>query len=309
MLDGGAPRTRHVRSIARACSILALLGATLSSPVSAQVSEGGAPNVVPSYEGWEQNSDGSFSLVFGYYNRGWEEVDIPVGPDNGLSPGTPDQGQPTHFFPRRNRFIFRVKVPKDFGNQEVVWTITSRGQTEKAYGSLKPDYFINDIVIMNNNGAGGAGGGAPDTIGNVGPVLTVGGEKFRRAKVGETISLTATATDDGKPRVKGMPLSTSAAGRAARGTPNSATGLRLSWFLYRGENNVSFTPPQTKVWEDYRDGAGSPWSPGFVNPPVPPDGKWNVEAKFSKPGTYVLRALAHDGGLSASEDITFVVTP
>jgi len=295
----------------RACILVLTLvaGVLLSSPASSQVSLTGQ-NVVPVYEGWEQNADGSLNLVFGYYNRNWEEeFDLPVGPDNNLSPGVADQGQPTHFFPRRNRFVFRVRVPKDFGKQEVVWTLTSHGQTEKTYASLKADYFINDIVIMNNTGAGGPGGGANDTVGNVGPSLSVDGEKFRRAKVGEPVTLTATAADtDGKPKVVSMPLSNSALGRAARGTPSSATGLRLSWFLYRGENKVTFDPPQIKVWEDYREGAASPWSPGFVTPPAPPDGKWNVHAKFSEPGTYVLRCQAHDGGLSATEDITFVVT-
>ena len=52
----------------------------------------------------------------------------------------------------------------------MVWTLTSRGKTERAYGTLKSDYFIDDIVIQNNNGAGGAGGGAPDTIGNKPPI-------------------------------------------------------------------------------------------------------------------------------------------
>ncbi len=55
-------------------------------------------------------------------------------------------------------------MPKDFGKKEVVWTLTVKGQTERAYGTLKPDYLINDIVVMNNNGAGGPGGGAADTI-------------------------------------------------------------------------------------------------------------------------------------------------
>lgn len=293
------------RGLVLSCVVAVL---TLVAPVGTQVSPPTGQNVTPSFEGWEENPDGSFNLVFGYYNRNWdEEFDIPTGPQNNLSPGLPDQGQPTHFFPRRNRFVFKVRVPKDFGKQEVVWTVTSKGVTERAYGTLKPDYFINDIVVMNNNGAGGPGGGAPDTIGNVGPSLSVDGEKIRRAKVGEAVPLSASAKDDGKPRTKPMPLSTSAAGRAARGTPSSATGLRLSWFLYRGPNNVRFDPPQTKVWEDYRDGAGSPWSPGWVTPPVPPDGKWLVNATFSEPGEYVLRCQAHDGGLSATEDIKFVV--
>lgn len=286
--------------------IVAILA--LAAPAVAQVSPPTGQNVTPAFEGWEENADGSFNLVFGYFNRNWDqEFDIPVGPNNNLSPGIGDQGQPTHFFPRRNRFVFRVRVPKDFGKQEVVWTLTSNGVTERAYGTLKPDYFMNDIVVMNNNGAGGPGGGAPDTIGNAGPSLSVDGEKIRRAKVGELIPLSAAAKDDGKPKARPMPLSTSAAARAARGTPSSATGLRLSWFLYRGPNHVKFDPPQTKVWEDYRDGAGSPWSPGWMTPPVPADGKWLVNATFTEPGEYVLRCQAHDGGLSATEDITFVV--
>ena len=289
-------------------AIAALASLTLVSRVYAQVPQAKGQNVTPAFEGWEQNADGSLNLVFGYYNRNMEEeIDLPIGPDNNLAPGMPDQGQPTHFFPRRNRFVFRVKVPKDFGKQEIVWTITSKGVTEKAYGSLKPDYFINDVVINNNNGAGGPGGGANDTQTNTAPSLSVDGEKIRRAKVGELINLSATATDDGKPKVQPMPASNSAAGRAARGTPNSATGLRLTWFLYRGPNNVQFDPPQAEVWEDYRDGGNSPWSPGWVTPKAPPDGKWLVHAKFGEPGTYVLRCQAHDGGLSTIEDITFVV--
>ena len=129
-------------------------------------------DVVPVYEGWEQNQDGSFNVVFGYFNRNWEEeLDVQPGPDNNIEPGGPDQGQPTHFLPRRNRFLVRVHVPKDFGNKEVVWTLTTRGKTTRAYATLKPDYFIDDIVIMNNNGAGGPGGGSPDTHGNKAPKL------------------------------------------------------------------------------------------------------------------------------------------
>ena len=91
--------------------------------------------VVPAYEGWEQNEDGSFSLVFGTMNRNWEEeLHIPIGPDNSIEPGGPDQGQPTWFLPRRNRFLFRIRVPADFGDKELVWTLTSpNGETKRAY--------------------------------------------------------------------------------------------------------------------------------------------------------------------------------
>lgn len=284
---------------------------TLAS-VGAQQAFPRGQNIAPVYEGWEKNADGSFNLVFGYFNRNWEEeIDLPVGADNGLSPGPADQGQPTHFLPRRNRFTFRVKVPKDFGNKEIVWTLTSHGKTEKAYATLKADYFIDDIIIMNNLGGAGAAGGGNDTLGNKGPSLRVEGEGHRRAKVGQPVALTAFASDDdGKPKRVSMP---SANNRLLRqsggngGTPNSATGLRMSWFVYRGPGNVTFDPPQIAVWEDHRDGANSPWAAGFTTPPTPPGGKWDVRATFGSPGTYVLRCLTSDGALLASEDVTLVV--
>jgi hypothetical protein len=282
--------------------VVALAGA------SAQESFSSGQNIAPVYEGWEQNADGSFNLVFGYFNRNWEEeIDLPIGADNAIDPGGPDQGQPTHFLPRRNRFLFRIRVPKDFGTKELVWTLTAHGKTERAYATLKADYFIDDTVIMANNGAAGMGGTDPSLKGNKPPSLTVDGGKQRRAKVGESIALVAAATDDGIPKPRGMQRLNP--NFASRFTVDSATGLRLSWFVYRGAGTVVFDPSQTKVWEDTRDGGGSPWSYGWRTPPAPPAGKWIGNAKFAEPGTYVLRCLAHDGGLSTAEDITFVVTP
>ena len=101
----------------------------------AQRSYATGQTIAPAYEGWERNDDGSFTLVFGYMNRNWEEeIDVPVGAGNSIEPGGPDQGQPTHFYPRRNRFVFRVRVPADFGDQELVWTLTAHGQTERPTG-------------------------------------------------------------------------------------------------------------------------------------------------------------------------------
>jgi hypothetical protein len=267
-------------------------------------------NIAPVYEGWEKNADGSFNLVFGYFNRNWEEeIEIPIGPDNSLS-GMPDQGQPTHFLPRRNRFVFRVTVPKDFGNNEVVWTLTSHGKTERAYATLKADYFIDDNIIMNNIGGAGAAGGGNNTLGNKGPSLRIENDGVRHARVGQPETMSAfAADDDGKPRRVAMPPAGSRQrqGGGGGGTPNSATGLRLSWFVYRGAGKVTFDPPQIAVWEDHRDVANSPWAAGFTTPPTPEGGKWEVRVTFSAPGTYVLRCLASDGALLASEDVTFVV--
>ena len=204
---------------------------------------------------------------------------MPVGAANSIEPGGPDQGQPTHFLPRRNQFVFRIRVPRDFGNRELVWTLTSNGKTEKAYGTLKPDYVVNATVMAANFGAGGQTGTVPDLVGNVGPVLKIEGERTRRVKVGEPVSLIAVATDDGKPRARPMQQF-----GANRTVPNSATGLRLVWLKYRGAGEVTFDPPQFSAWEDTRDGANSPWASGWRTPPIPADNKWETRATFKTPG-------------------------
>ena len=119
-------------------------------------------NVSPAFEGWEKNDDGSFNMMFGYMNRNWEEeVDVPIGADNSFSPGVPDQGQPTHFLPRRNRFVFKVRVPADWGKKELVWTLTTKGKTEKAYATLREDSLVDNIVQASEQGALGAGVSSP----------------------------------------------------------------------------------------------------------------------------------------------------
>ena len=293
-----------------AAAVVVVLGLTalwVGFPsVSAQIAPPKGLNVAPAYEGWEKNPDGSFNLMFGYYNRNWgEQLTVPVGPDNNIEPDGPDYGQPTYFYPRRNRFVFRVQVPADFGDKELVWTLTTNGVTERAYGSLLVDYFVDDTVIMNNKGAGGGGGGMYDLAGNKAPALRVDGPKTRHVEVGEPLALTAYATDDGIPEPRALPNIPF----QFRVTPDSASGLWLAWFVYRGPGQeVTFDPPQISVWEDMRDGANSNWASGWAAPPAPADNKWEASATFDVPGTYVLRAWADDGGLMTYEDITVVVS-
>jgi hypothetical protein len=324
----------------RAVLLPAALGIVLASQgTSAQLSYSSGQNVSPAYEGWEKDAAGNQYFLFGYMNRNWEEqVDVPVGPDNNIEPGGPDQGQPTRLYPRRNRFVFRVPVPKDFGEKEMIWTLTSKGKTEKAYASLKTDYFIDDVVKASETGALGAGSSSPEIRANKPPIVTLEGEKTRSAKVGEPITLNAIVTDDGvpKPRSQGgvgagvrpstqvapgqSPAAPSVVTTPERGTINRAyipptrvtvgktVGLHLSWIVYRGIGKVRFDPAQVKVWEDTRTGANSPWAPLWVPPPVPPGGKYVTQATFDRPGTYVLKAVADDGALLGIEELTVTVT-
>ena len=306
---------------------LGLLLAT--SPVFTQsLSYSSGQNVSPAYEGWEIGADGQKYFVFGYMNRNWvEEIDVPVGPDNGFNIGGVDQGQPTHFLPRRNRFIFRVPVPAGFtGKDELIWTLTTQGKTEKAFASLRLDYQIDDVVRASETGALGAGSSSPEIRANKPPQIEVQGRKTLTAKVGETVQLTAVVTDDGIPKRRGAGLSGSAVANAgsrqitaetrvnramqppARVTVGKNVGLHVSWCVYRGKGKVIFSPDQVMSWEDTRAGANSPWAPVWVAPPMPPDGKVTVWATFSEPGVYVLRSRADDGALTGDGQVTITVT-
>ena len=288
-----------------------LLLLVLASHQSLTYSRG--QNISPAYEGWEQAADGSRYFVFGYMNRNWEEeIDIPVGSDNMFNIGSADQGQPTHFLPRRNRFVFRVRVPEGFGDRdEMIWTLTSHGKTEKAYASLRLDYVIDDVVKASETGALGAGTSSPEVRGNRPPSLRLDPATQRTIRVGQSLTLTTIVEDDGIPKRR---TNNTAAQRLATVPPTRITvgknlGLHVSWFVYRGAGKVTFDPPQVKAWEDTRAGANSPWAPVWTPDPIPPDGKITTKVIFSQPGTYVLRCRADDGALTTDEDITVVVTP
>ena len=320
-----APMTR--------AALLAIVALCVSTAASAQTrfSYSSGQPLEPAYEGWMQNKDGSYTLYFGYMNTNWlQEFDIPIGADNRFEPGDADRGQPTHFYPRRNPFLFTMTVPKDFGKQELTWTLTANGQTRKAFASLKSDYEIDPQVISTEIG-GDNGNLADDLRTNIPPDLKIEGAVKRTAQIGQPLTLVAIAGDpdnlpprrDGKPQ----PGVKQSARPAATGRPapprNSAAvvyrppvsvvasagpGLHMSWIVYRGSAaDVSFTPDQMKTWMDTRAYANSMWSPPYDIPEPPADGVYTTYVRFNKPGTYVLRAVATDGAAFTYENVTVEV--
>src|SRR5207249_764633 len=90
--------------------VVAIVGANTQAGGNAQ--ESSTPRISPVFEGWEQNADGTYSMFFGYFNTNWDDaIDADLGANNTFEPGGPDRGQPTHFLPRRNWFVFTVQVP------------------------------------------------------------------------------------------------------------------------------------------------------------------------------------------------------
>jgi len=278
-----------------------LIAAAALRPSSAQEQFTYGQTIAPAYEGFVANPDGTFDLVFGYLNRNYEELlDIPIGPANNIEPGGPDQGQPTHFLTRRRRHQFHIKVPNDFGGKEVVWTLTLRGKTEKAYGTLKPEYILDNRVMMMNNSGFGQRGNEGD---NQPPVVRVEGETRRTVKVGEPVTLTAVVTDDGLPAPPDARDRRSAAGGAANAAAPPGLrreyGLSAGWYVYRRAGTVTFEPEQRI----------RPYPSGWIPPPLPADGRFSVKATFGAPGTYVLRVMGDDVGLQSTRDVTVTVIP
>jgi hypothetical protein len=152
--------------------------------------------------------DSSFNFLFGYMSWNWlEEVDVPIGEDNAFSPGPADRGQPTRFPSRRNRFVFKVRVPPDWGDRELVRTLTSNGVTERAYATLRPDYIVDNTVVMSGTGALGTGSSRPEMRAKQPPAITLEGPDVRETSVGRPVTITVLVEDEGllRPRHRRTP--------------------------------------------------------------------------------------------------------
>jgi hypothetical protein len=330
-------RSMVTRFLGSALVLTFLVGSGASEAEGQVLSYSKDQSLYPGYEGWRESPDGGYEMIFGYMNQNWEqEIDAPIGPDNFFSPGPDDLGQPTHFLPRRNRFTFTVRLPASFGEEdELIWTLRANGKEHLAYGTLREDLYIDNIVIMSETGALGAGSSNAAVRANVAPMLKIEGGKERHVRVGEPLTLVAFVTDDGQPdmsKVRAAVAEAASAGvdedteaddaddapptprellaralRAPTGTITVSKRVKLhfTWFVYRGSGEgVTFDPPQVKSWEDTRSFANSPWAISWVAPEIPEDGRWVSEVTFSEPGTYVLRGRADDGGLYSDEEVT-----
>jgi len=247
--------------------------------------------VQPIFDGWSRNTDGTFTLHFGYLNRNHvEELHVPIGPENTVEPSGPDRGQPTYFYTRFNRRAFTVVVPRDFGKKEVVWTVTTHGKSEQAVGILQADWEV-DASSMRY---------VAENASNAAPTIDVAASATRVAPAG-SVTLTATVKDDGLPRpaastrrsTDGVPAFQH---EKSPGTPTNLPQLerprrrvdgRLSvtWIVWRGPAPVTFDPPIV--------GADK--------------GPTTVTASFGAPGTYVLRAVASDRLATARADVAITV--
>jgi hypothetical protein len=263
-----SPRTFRIALLAGALAI----GGTISTrtqqktePLTMGPARERGASVTPAFEGWYENEDGSFSILLGYYNRNTKEpLDIPIGPNNRIEPGSPDQGQPTHFETGRQWGVFVITVPKTFGKQTITWTIVANGEVQAIPFTLNPGYTITPYRELG--------------MGNKPPVLAFsqGGAKVTGPPTSVASALTARAgqptpiqvwVEDPKPESKGE----GGGGGRGRGAAAVAT---VSLHKYRGPGTVTFDRARYPVATQ-----------GEMIAPT---------ATFSLPGEYLLRVQAND---------------
>ena len=241
-------------------------------------------SIVPVFEGWYGNEDGSVTFSFGFANRNSDQVvEIPLGTSNFIEPAEYDGMQPSVFDSGRHHGVFTVTLPASMRDESVWWHIKTGNNdilkvpgraTAAAYeldSRPRPAGTVEPKVWLEENGEQGSG-----------PTGIVGTLE-KAVSVGTPVTLTAYAQDPSM-RDPEDP-------RFQKPIP-----IRLTWSKHQGPGNVEFArhettqdvPPQQTTRRP--DPNREPPKPGPEEVTLAEaGGTANVIATFSEPGEYILR--------------------
>ena len=225
---------------------------------SAEVIRPKGQPIIPLFDGWYPNEDGSSTICFGFFNMNSEQsLDIPLGEDNYIETDYPglDLSEvliPTHFdpLPPAYRHVFcaySINVPADFNtSHRITWYLTANNQTLSVPGKVIPPYVLDE---PRSNGRG-----------DVAPLVTLteDGESVRgRSGIHHPGKILSSVSE---------PVSLSAY------IEHSDDIVWVGWSKHNGPGTVTFDK------KEYETKA--------VNA--------RVQARFSKPGNYVIRMQTID---------------
>lgn len=196
--------------------------------------------VVPLYEGYYQNEDGSYEICFGYFNLNMDEpVDIPLGENNYIEPSQYDGHQPTHFTPvpgmtdtspfesrfRRVFCAFTVTAPSTFTESDAItWTLN---RPELDENPIRSPGKINIAYVLDEPHSAGMALDAPTLrFSENGPRFAgrkgMTGER-RTARVGQPMDLDLWVE-----------------------VPNQDE-MWVGWYKYKGPGEVTFAQPEQRI--------------------------------------------------------------
>ena len=259
--------------------------------------------VVPFFDGWYANPDGSVTFSFGYSNLNSKLVEIPLGPDNFIVPKEYDGRQPTSFpivapepqdgggggrggsaTDAATASANAVRAPGAGGNRgrdrdrdrgvftitvpagykgDVVWTLRYAGQTHSVPARSKSIWYQLSWPA--------AMGSTPPLLrfepsGTPGRGPTGIQAAPRQAKVGAPVPLTIWLTDDAVHDKEPVKFG------------KERPGMNVSWYKHSGPGPVAFDPQKA---------------------PFPTlTGQSTTAVTFQQPGEYVIRVKADTFGYS-----------
>ena len=288
-------------------------------PLSQTVRERGS-SLTGAYEGWFYGRDGSTYALVGYFNRNTkQEFDVPIGPNNRIEPGGPDQGQPTHFLTGRQWGAFVVKLPRDLGSKRLTWTLVANGFTNAITLHTQPDYIVEPYEDAANKNTPPKIKFDPAGQALTGPPVAIAAKYT--ATVGEPVALTTWVTDEG-PKINVPETSGRGRGRGGRGAaaePGARGGDAATAGAAaeppagrggdaapqgrgrggaRGAAGVGaefFSPPRLAVsWTKFRGPGDVKFDNAKPAIDAEHEGKAATNATFSAPGEYILRLESTD---------------
>lgn len=239
--------------------------------------------VVPFFEGWYDNGDGTYTISFGYLNRNANQVvDIPLGEGNYIEPSQYDGVQPTHFLGSRQRGMFAITIPESARDEDIWWYITpGDGQTYKVPGRTTAPAYQLDWLPRPHGSLSPRVWFDSESEAVQGPA-GIESDGALRTAVGQPLTLTVNVHDPSEHDPSDR--------RFADGIP-----VRVVWSKYQGPpGEVTFARhPSSPV--PAAGGRGGEPSPAEVEIDEP-RGAVRVNVTFSAPGEYVIHAQVDNWG-------------
>jgi len=239
--------------------------------------------IIPVFEGWVANPDGTTSYSFGIINRNDVAVEIPLGENNYIEPAKYSGVQPTHFPAGRSTGVFTVTVPASEQENDVWWYVkTGNSDVLKVPGRRGVSAYELDFIMPRPQGAlqplVGIGEDGPAQAGLSAITADYPGGTV---SVGEPVELTVNVTDPAErdetdPRF-GEPLA-----------------MNVQFNKWQGPGEVTWTRHEDSVVPenpyDEDDRRFSRWSAPEANEiSAPgPSSVAKVYATFSEPGDYII---------------------
>lgn len=251
---------------------------------------GGLP-VIPFMEGWYANDDGSVTVSFGYHNRNEGDITIPVGEGNRIEPSSLGGMQPEIYYSGRHTGVFGVNVPESMLEDPIWWYIRTNdleelsvpgGLGSEAYEldrRARPQGSVQPYIWFGNEEPGSGPEGVISA-----EVITV--------SLGESVTIEV-QTEDPSERDPSNPLFA------------KPLDTRVIWYKHQGPGEIDFSEHPSTPFDTAPARSTRGMIPVAESRTIILEGRGpaRVNARFSEPGEYMIRARLDNWASSDSDGL------